>query len=69
MHYHQWQVFNLGKPAQKPPHQVRIRIKATGEVITASSYGAGWLTPNGTMYTRHNAKFIGRVEDAKEATK
>lgn len=63
MHYHQWQVFNLGKPAQKPPHLVKIKVKATGKVITASSYGAGWLTPDGTMYTRHNAKYLGRVDE------
>lgn len=65
MHYHQWLVHNLGKPAPKPPHLVRIKVKATGEVITASSYGAGWLTANGTMYTRHNAKFLGRVNESR----
>lgn len=63
MQYHQWQAYNLGKPSPKPPHLVKIRVKATGEVITASSYGAGWLTPNGTMHTRHTAKFLKRVNE------
>lgn len=64
MQYHQWLAHNLGKPEPKPPHLVRIRIKATGEVITASSYGAGWLTPNGTMYTRHTAKYLWSIKSA-----
>ena len=63
MYHHQWEVFNLGKPAPKPPHVVRIKIKATGKVIHAQSYGAGWVTANGEMYTRHTAKYLGRVED------
>ena len=64
MFHHQWEVFNLGKANQKPPMQVRIQVKATGKVITAMSYGAGWLDAKGEMYTRHNAKYLGRVDDA-----
>jgi hypothetical protein len=44
--------------------QVRIRVKETGKVLTAMSYGAGWLVANGELYTRHSATYLGRVEDA-----
>lgn len=64
MQYHQWQAYNLGRPSPKPPHLVKIRVKATGEVITASSYGAGWLTPSGQMYTRHTAKYLRSIKSA-----
>ncbi len=26
--------------------------------------GAGWLTPNGTMYTRHTAKYLRSIKSA-----
>ena len=64
MQFHQWQVHCLGRPQPKPPVQVRIRVKATGKVLTAMSYGADWLVANGELYTRHTADYLGRVEDA-----
>jgi len=63
MQFHQWQVHNLGKPQNQPPQLMRIRIKKTGKVTTAMSYGAGWLVASGELYTRHTAEFIERVED------
>ena len=50
---------NLGKPTA--PQLMRIRIKATGKVTTATSYGFGWLVASGKVYTKHTAEFIGRA--------
>lgn len=50
---------NLGKPTQ--PQLMRIRIKATGKVTTATSYGFGWLVASGKIYTKHTAEFVGRA--------
>ena len=60
MFYHQWQSHDLKKP--ETPQLMKIKIKATGKVTTATSYGFGWLVASGKIYTKHTAEFLGRVE-------
>ncbi len=61
MQFQQRQVHCLGRPQSAPPQLMRIRIKATGKVTTATSYGFGWLVASGKIYTKHTAEYVGRA--------
>lgn len=35
-----------------------IRIKATGELVTVRSYGAGWIDAKGNLHHKTTAKLV-----------